>query len=253
MTDRRSLLLPVVAALAALSGCGQDSAPTAPAVSAAPTAPVPPPRPPWPPLEEGHRLVGEPLTRNYYIVFDGSGSMNESRCAEPERSKLGAAKKAVVAFAASLPADANIGVLSFDVAGMRERLALTRADQADVGRVVRGISAGGVTPLRSALAHAYRALTMQAKNQHGYGEYHLVVVTDGEFNPQPENPEDMVEQILTESPVVIHTIGFCIGSKHSLNQSGRTLYRAANNPGELQAGLGEVLAESPDFNIKKFR
>lgn len=52
--------------------------------------------------------------------------------------------------------------------------------------------------------------------------------------------------------MVLHTIGFCIGEKHSLNQPGRTLYRAADNPEQLRAGLADVLAEAPSFADQKF-
>ena len=59
--------------------------------------------------------------------------------------------------------------------------------------------------------------------------------------------------MLNESPVVLHTIGFCIGSRHSLNQAGRTIYKAADNPGALQQGLADVLAEAPQFSVQKFK
>ena len=246
----RLRFLPLLVALIGLSSCGKDETP--PAAADTSTTPVPA-RPVWPPIEEGRRLVGDPLARNYYIVFDASGSMSESRCAEGERSKISAAKKAIVTFVGSLPTDANVGLLSFDAGGMHERLPLTPTGQADIHRVVSAIGPGGVTPLSSAIGHAYAAITEQAKNQLGYGEYHLVVVTDGEFNPPSEDPADVVERILTESPVVIHTIGFCVGERHSLNQAGRTFYKAANNPDELKQGLDNVLAESPNFDVKKFK
>ena len=59
-------------------------------------------------------------------------------------------------------------------------------------------------------------------------------------------------RLLAESPVVIHTIGFCIGEKHSLNQPGRIDYRAADDPVALARGLSAVLAESPDFTVTDF-
>jgi hypothetical protein len=58
--------------------------------------------------------------------------------------------------------------------------------------------------------------------------------------------------MLAESPVVLHTIGFCIGEAHALNQPGRTYYRAADDPGALRRGLDEVLAESPVFDLTEF-
>lgn len=242
----RTLLIALVAA--SLVGCGEESS----SPPSARNAPVAPTRPAWPPIEPGQRLAADPLARNYYIVFDASGSMSDTRCGGG-RAKIDAAKQAIVVFAESLPASANLGLLAFDGAGIRQRLALAPAGRQDLRRVVGGISTGGVTPLRSAIAEAYRALTKQAQEQLGYGEYHLVVVTDGEFNPAPENPAPAVDEIIAKSPVVIHTIGFCVGEEHSLNQPGRIYYKTADNPEQLKQGLENILAESPAFDIKTFR
>jgi hypothetical protein len=93
---------------------------------------------------------------------------------------------------------------------------------------------------------------MRAAAQLGYGEYHLVVVTDGEAN-QGEDPRAIVDVITRKSPIVVHTIGFCIGQNHSLNQPGKTVYRAADNPEDLERGLAEVLAEAPSFDAQSFK
>jgi len=246
------LLLSVLVACFGLCSCGDDDGSASGDKSSAASAPGAPARPAWPLIEDGQRLAANPLARNYYIVFDASGSMSETRCADGQ-AKIDAARTAITTFADSLPADANLGLLAFDGGGIRERLPLDVASRATIRRVVDSIYPGGVTPLRSAVAKAYEAITEQGKRQLGYGEYHLVVVTDGEFNPNSENPADIVDQILDRSPVVIHTIGFCIGEQHSLNQEGRTFYKAANNPDELKQGLDDVLAESPSFDVKTFR
>jgi Ca-activated chloride channel family protein len=62
-----------------------------------------------------------------------------------------------------------------------------------------------------------------------------------------------VNKIIGESPVVVQTIGFCIGAKHALNQAGRTMYREANNVEDLRQGLAEVLAEAPQFAVTEFK
>ena len=86
----------------------------------------------------------------------------------------------------------------------------------------------------------------------GGGTRHLVVVTDGHAD-QGEDPTPIVNRMLKESPVVLQTIGFCIGSKHSLNQAGRTIYRAADNVEDLRQGLADVLAEAPKFTVTEFK
>jgi hypothetical protein len=116
---------------------------------------------------------------------------------------------------------------------------------------VQKIAASGSTPLLSAITAAYKAISLQAQKQFGYGEYHLIVITDGEAD-QGEDPGRIVSKILGESPVTVHTIGFCIGAGHSLNVPGITNYRAANNPEELLAGLQNVLAESSEYVVDTF-
>jgi len=203
----------------------------------------------WPAAEHALALAPSLLTPNYYLVIDGSGSMEDAGCSG-ERPKLEVAKEAVAQFVDHIPEDANVGLLVFDDAGIAERVALG-ANHTAVKQYVLNMQASGGTPLRSAMSLAFDAITVQAQKQLGYGEYHMVVVTDGEANGG-EDPRDLVRAILAASPVTIHTIGFCIGSGHSLNIPGVTDYRAANNPAELLAGLQSVLAESPDYVADQF-
>ena len=78
-----------------------------------------------------------------------------------------------------------------------------------------------------------------------------MIVTDGEAS-SGEDPTRIVQWILDYSPIQIHTIGFCIGTNHSLNIPGRTVYKAADNPQQLEKGLQDVLAESEQFDISEF-
>jgi hypothetical protein len=176
--------------------------------------------------------------------------MKEQKCSGDER-KIDVAKRALTRFASHIPADANLGGLVFDDRGIHPLIPVGPLDPATLRRAVASVSAGGGTPLAQAIREAYSALTQRAIAQLGYGEYHLIVVTDGEATG--EDPREIVNRLLAESPVVLHTIGFCIGDKHSLNQPGRTLYRAADNPRQLEQGLQAVLAESPTFNVARFK
>src|SRR5260221_4181454 len=208
--------------------------------------------PPWPPATDQAVAVSKDLfAKNYYVVLDASGSMKDQACSGSQ-SKMQAAKTALAAFAASVPGDANIGLQVFDQQGVNERLALGTGNRENFIRLVNTAEASGGTPLLDSVNQAYAKLTAQARRQLGYGEYHLVVVTDGEAN-SGQDPTPVIDRLLKESPVVLHTIGFCIGSTHSLNQSGRTLYKAADNPGALQHGLADVLAEAPQFSVQKFK
>ncbi len=245
-----------IALLAALAvaACGDKPPAEALPAKAKPKAPVAalPLTPPWPPLDKDAQLAANPLARNYYLVFDASGSMGDRDCVG-DASKLSAAKLALATFARSIPADANVGLAVFGQKGIAELLPLHTNSRAQLDATVRRVFAGGGTPLRSSMALGVKALTEQAKRQLGYGEYHLVVITDGEFNPSSEDPRETVESLLRTTPIVVHTLGFCIGEKHSLNQPGRVLYRAANSQKELEQGLVAVLAESPEFRLLEFQ
>ncbi|ABK19159.1 vWA domain-containing protein [Syntrophobacter fumaroxidans] len=252
--------------VAGLPSCDQDTSTSQPVQSSrqpAPSPPTPPAQPqgpppfdaPWPPPAKGGgevALSDNLLARNYYVIMDSSGSMNEVRCSG-NRTKSEAAKTALAQFARITPKDANMGLAVFDAYGIAERVPLGLENRDKFIAAVNATAPGNGTPLHDALLLGYRRLEETARRQAGYGEYHLVVITDGQAYPQNQDPTPVVAYILRQSPVVIHTIGFCIGTDHSLNQPGRTVYRAADNPRELQQGLEEVLAESPDFDLAAFK
>jgi len=248
----RALLVGVVVSLV-VAACDQNKtsdAPAAPHLAAARAASA------WPFIGAADgatspsALVANELIRsNYYVVFDASGSMNESRCSG-DRSKLAVAKDALLRFAKRLPANANLGLHVFDSQGIRQVLPLGPLDREALERSVDAIRAGGGTPLAESALEAYAVLTAQARRQLGYGEYHLVIVTDGEATGA--DPRGAVDRIVGESPVLVNTIGFCIKDDHSLNQAGRTLYKAADNPSALDQTLADVLAEAPSFDVTRF-
>ena len=207
----------------------------------------------WPPLEQA--ASGAPsaarATLNYYVVLDGSGSMRETECGAGKR-KIAAAVTALEQFVSQVPKEANVGLLVFDDAGISERVPLDQGNHAAVRAALQGVRAKGGTPLKSAIAEGYDKLLAQARRQLGYGEYHLVVVTDGKPEPSDEDPSELVGTLLATTPVVLHTIGFCIGTDHVLNQPGRSYYVAAESPEQLQQGLSAVLAEAPAFDQSQF-
>lgn len=203
----------------------------------------------WPASKSDVVVSKDVLAKNYYLIIDGSGSMGDERCSDGMQ-KIDVAKTAITQFVNRIPVNANIGLLTFDTNGVLQKAPLGLNRQ-QVLQDIAGIVAGGGTPLQTAVSYGYQSLVQQAQSQLGYGEYHLVVVTDGEAS-SGEDPSPAVTQLLAESPVILHTIGFCIGPGHSLNVSGQTDYRAANNPAELQQGLADVLAESNEYNIDKF-
>ena len=249
---KKILLLSALSALM-LNGCGPTSQPQTTGTGQGKHAGVDyaldATRYDWPTATSGQTLAADVLAQNYYLVFDGSGSMSDKNCANG-KEKVDVAKTAVKKFVASLPESANIGLYVFDHHGAAERVPLGQ-NKPQILQSVKRVVANGGTPLRSAAEAGYKALTRQAEKQLGYGEYHLVIITDGEPSSN-EDPQAIVHKILRESPVQIHTIGFCIGEGHSLNVPGKTYYAAASNPTELEAGLAKVLAEADDYVLDDY-
>lgn len=206
---------------------------------------------PWPPVgKDNVETASELLARNYYVILDCSGSMKEKQCSGPV-NKLAAAKAALKRFVTLVPEEANLGLMIFVDTKVTELVPLAINNRHSFVKAVDSTYASGNTPLKSAITKGYDKLTEQATKQLGYGEYTLVIVTDG-LASEGEDPTEIVLSMLNNTPIEIHTIGFCIGTNHSLNIPGKTVYKAADNPASLQRGLEDVLAESETFDVSAF-
>jgi len=204
----------------------------------------------WPVIQSNDRIAPSLLAKNYYLIIDGSGSMLETECSQGS-TKMAVAKSAFQLFMEQLSVDTNIGLYAFDNRGIGQLVALGQNNRQQLLSALSQITPGGGTPLSYSIADGMQALSLQAQAQLGYGEYHLVVITDGNAS-SGYSPEPAIKDILTHTPINIHTIGFCIDDQHPLNQPGLTFYRSANDPDSLQAGLQAVLAEAPDFTLTAF-
>ncbi len=207
----------------------------------------------WPPASpSGTKFVLSPnlLAKNFMVVFDQSGSMSERSCNDRSQTKTEAAKIALSEFSKTVPESSNLGLVIFDGHGINEKVPMGTGNEnrAKFLAQVQASGPGGGTPLLSAVTLGFNKLLEQARKQLGYGEYHLVVVTDGEAN-SGQDPQKVVE-VAAKTPIMIHTIGFCIKGGHSLNQAGITLYQEAGDLASLQKGLRDVLAEAPSFDAK---
>ncbi|MDB4330134.1 VWA domain-containing protein [bacterium] len=198
----------------------------------------------WFQSQQTSEVAKNVLKTNFYVVLDGSGSMDESTCADGSTKQV-VARKALQEFSKTLPSEYNLGLLAFDSDGITERLPLGTSNRDAFIQAVNSVKADSGTPLETAITKGYEKLALQAKKQQGYGEYHLVVVTDGEPS-MGEDPAKIVKTIATGTPVIMHTLGFCISANHVLN-SNFVDFKPANNPKELVKGLKEVITESLSF------
>ncbi|OGM96661.1 MAG: hypothetical protein A3B86_04755 [Candidatus Yanofskybacteria bacterium RIFCSPHIGHO2_02_FULL_38_22b] len=207
------------------------------------------------PLDDKVAGATASLTRNFYFVFDGSGSMGYSlsgSCVGDQRfsTRLDGAKWAGKEFVTKVPSDVNLGLYVFDGYGEREVLSLGSGNQAKFLREVDNIRAGGGTPLGSAVRLGTEKLVEQYKRQLGYGEYRLVVVTDGQADNEIEAANAYLNSIRFNIP--IYAIGLCIENNHPLRQYALS-YRAADSAEDLRRGLEETLAELPNFDVQEFQ
>lgn len=204
------------------------------------------------PLDENIPGASASLTRNFYFVFDGSGSMADSpdgSCVGDQRfrTKVEGAKWAVREFISKVPRDVNLGLYVFDGNGEREVVTLGPGNQQKFLQEVDTISANGGTPLARGMRVATEHLVNQYKKQLGYGEYRLVVVTDGQADSIPDASLNAIRY-----NIPIYAIGLCIGDNHPLRQYAFS-YRAADSADDLRRGLEDTLAELPSFDVQEFR
>ncbi len=191
------------------------------------------------------------LVRNFYFIFDGSGSMARKpgrACRGDQRFKtrLEGAQWAVREFLTKVPDDVNIGLYLFDTRGRREAVPLGDDNRAQFLEAIDGIWSGGGTPLAEGIRYGTDRLVEQYQSQLGYGEFRLVVVTDGQADEIP-----IAATYAGRFGIPIYAIGLCIEEDHPLRRHAVS-YRAADNFSDLARGLEETLAELPSFDATEF-
>jgi Mg-chelatase subunit ChlD len=180
------------------------------------------------------------LARNFYIVFDASGSMGGDKIVQ--------AKQAMETVIGTLPEDYNLGLYIFDGSGSSERVPLGPNNHQRVRSAIRSVQANGTTPLGTAVQSGVQRLVEQYKQQLGYGEFRLIVVTDGEADQG--NTPDRAAREAQRLGIPIYTIGFQVRG-HSLQQYS-VFFTTANDTAELQRGLGQVFGELESFDPASF-
>ena len=201
----------------------------------------------WPPVDASVTLAANLQQMNIMVVYDGSGSMGDPACgASGDRHSN--AVPAVKQFVAAVPAEANLGLLVFDTSGTNVRVSLALKNAVKFNAALDAVNTGSGTPLKSAITQAYYVLEKQAQAQLGYGRYIMLIVTDGAAGTG-QNPTRVVDHMVDNTAIEVHTVGLCISGSHSLNQPGRTFYTDAQNPDQLVAGLTSVLAEASEDDV----
>ncbi|MCK9206628.1 MAG: VWA domain-containing protein [Salinivirgaceae bacterium] len=194
---------------------------------------------------------GEPqLTKNIYILFDGSGSMDEY-CAS--QKKMDGAKKAIIQYINKIPPEYNLGLLVFGTpndTGIEEYVALGPENHQKIIDAIQRLIPEKGTPLDAATQFGVNRLVEQYKKQLGYGEYRLVIVTDGLAN-EPDKFELALREASRYPFIAIYGIGLCIEGLHSLKNYSIS-YTDAHDYEQLGKALEKTIGELQDFDPTEF-
>lgn len=181
---------------------------------------------------------------NVVVILDNSGSM-ETQMARSE-SRMEAAKRSLLAVLKLTPPDANVGVILLNPQELNDYwlIPLGPIDRGQTRQAIRNIRAGGPTQLGGAMKLAADAL-MERRATQKYGQYKLLLVTDGEATDQREVdlylPEIQSRGLLTD------VIGVDMGQQHSLATRAST-YRNAADPASLEKAISAVVLGESSYD-----
>ena len=182
-------------------------------------------------------------TDNIIVILDASGSMRDRFRADETKSKMDAAKEALKEVLAKVPDGTNIGLLVFSGRNIRDEWVYPLGPK-DTARLIAAIDLlqpEGGTPLGRYMRIGANRLLEQREKQYNYGNYRLLIVTDGEAQDNDKvaqyTPEILNRQIRVD------VIGVDMKTDHKLATDADS-YRRADNPGELVAAVSQILAET---------
>ena len=180
---------------------------------------------------------------NIVVILDASGSMQDKFSGDRTKSKMEAAKAALQQVLANIPDGTQIGLLVFSGANIHSEWVYPLGPK-DTEKLIAAIhlpQPSGDTPLGKYIRIGANRLLEQREKQYNYGNYRLLVVTDGEASDTDKvkyyTPEILNRQIR------IDVIGVDMKTDHMLANVVDG-YRKADNPGELVAAVSQILAET---------
>jgi von Willebrand factor type A domain len=174
------------------------------------------------------------------IVLDDSGSMNKSMAGnEP---KMVVAKRALIRVIETLPPNTQLGILLMNGASADKGwlVPLGPLDVVEATRRVSATVADGGTPLGASMKRGLDEL-LKLRDERPYGEYRLLVVTDGEASDADVLKRNL--PLIVSRGVVLDVIGVDMQADHSLAKRSHS-YRRANDAQSFEKALKEVFAES---------
>lgn len=182
---------------------------------------------------------------NIVVILDASGSMQDKFSGDRTKSKMEAAKAALQEVLSKIPDDTHIGLLVFSGANIRNEWAypLGPKDTQKLTAAIHLPQPGGNTPLGKYIRIGANRLLEQREKQYNYGNYRLLVVTDGEAS-DTDKVKHYTPEILNRQ-IRVDVIGVDMKTDHMLANVVDS-YRKADNPGEQVAAVSQILAETDD-------
>ncbi len=182
-------------------------------------------------------------TDNIIVILDASGSMREKFRGDQTKSKMDAAKEALREVLAKVPESTHIGLLVFSGENITDEWVYPLGPK-DTDRLMAAIDVpqpGGGTPLGRYMRVGANRLLEQREKQYNYGNYRLLIVTDGEATDKSKVAQYTPE--ILNRQVRVDVIGVDMKTDHNLAKDADS-YRKADNPGELVAAVSQILAET---------
>ncbi len=157
------------------------------------------------------------------------------------------AKIAGLQFVNNVPPDVAIGLYAFDRGGTTQRVALGLNNRADIISAINRLDAGGSTPLGEACVKGAEVLAAKRAMQLGYGEFRLIVLTDGESSDSLTPFTRKMQELLDKGESIpLYTIGFQLDGDHALRKWS-VFYQNAQDLQELKKALADATAELDSF------
>lgn len=179
--------------------------------------------------------LSEMMAKNVYLILDASSTTTQSSCFS-YGSKQQVMEAAVYDFIDEIPGNTNLGVIRFDANGPNEITSLEPVNVTFLKQLLSETNAGGKNPVAITVSYAYKGLQKQAIKQQGYGEYHIVLLTDG----GSDNANELLaatRTITESSPVVIHAYDFCPRSDNVLSSKADIDYKSLLNDESLRNAI----------------
>lgn len=184
---------------------------------------------------DSRSILSEMMAKNVYLILDASSTTTQSSCFG-YGSKQQVMEAAVFNFVDEMPENTNLGVIRFDSDGPNEIASLAPVDVTFLKQLMSETKAGGGNPVAITISYAYKALQRQAMTQNGYGEYHIVLLTDGGIDNSNEL-RAATRTITESSPVVLHTYDFCPSSYNELSSMANVDYKPLLNDENLRNAI----------------